>query len=304
MTPETKPKKDNFLNMSLLAGIIIIAVAWIYQTGAKNTPAAIETAAATLAEKILPTKGVVIPVKWGNLGKQLVEKGVIDKEKFEAIYANRGGLSAEMEDLLYGENNSELKITEENSGFILNLLWALGLGNKNDVLEKGPMMTYSGAGSPTEALAKAGNFASTGGWTISKGDAMNHYSKHELIKLTPEQQKIVERVSQNIYRPCCGNSTYFPDCNHGMAMLALIELMASANISEDDMYRYALGVNSYWFPDTYLTIGKFLESKKIAWESADPKELLGMGFSSAQGFQQILREVTPSNQPRGAGCGV
>ena len=39
--------------------------------------------------------------------------------------------------------------------------------------------------------------------------------------------KIVEEIAGNIYRPCCGNSTAFPDCNHGMAMLGLIELMVS-----------------------------------------------------------------------------
>ena len=59
---------------------------------------------------------------------------------------------------------------------------------------------------------------------------MNHYSMHRFIVLTPEQQALVEKVSKGIYRPCCGNSVYFPDCNHGMAMLGLLELMASQGV--------------------------------------------------------------------------
>ena len=90
----------------------------------------------------------------------------------------------------------------------------------------------------------ADKFASTGGWSLSKGNAMDHYSRHNFVVLTQAQAELVERVSKNIYRPCCNNSTYFPDCNHGMAMLGLLELMASQNISEGQMYKIALSVNS------------------------------------------------------------
>ena len=95
----------------------------------------------------------------------------------------------------------------------------------------------------------AGNFASTGGWTLAQGDVMNHYSMHSFITLTPEQQVLVEKISKEIFRPCCNNSTYFPDCNHGMAMLGLLELMASQGTSEAEMYKIAKEVNSYWFPE-------------------------------------------------------
>lgn len=181
-----------------------------------------------------------IPVNWGDLGVKMVSVGVIDPEKFEAIYAKRGGLTEEEKQILYGQDNKNLKMTEKNAGFLLNMLWALGLGNKNDILESGPMSQY---GDP-------GRFASTGGWILAKGDPMDHYSRHRFIVLTDEQQKLVERVSKNVYRPCCSNSTYFPDCNHGMAMLALLELMASQGVSEKEMYKVAEKVNSYWFPES------------------------------------------------------
>ena len=150
----------------------------------------------------------------------------------------------------------------------------------------------------------ADKFASTGGWTLAKGNSMDHYSKHDFIVLTSEQQAVVERVSKNIYRPCCGNSTYFPDCNHGMAMLGLLELMASQDISEKDMYKYALQVNSLWFPDTYLNIAKYLKIKKIDWDKTDSKEILGANFSSASGYRQVLSQIQPETKQGGGSCGI
>lgn len=248
-------------------------------------------------ESIIPSAGVELPIIWGDLGSQMIEKGVIDAAYFESLYTQRSGLDEEMKKLLYGSNNGKIKITFQNSGFLLNLLWGLGLSNKNSILEQGPMVDPKYGG--------AGNFASTGGWILAKGEAMNHYSKYNFINLTPEQQALVERVSQNIYRPCCGNSTYFPDCNHGMAMLGLLELMASQGVNEEEMYKIALKVNSYWFPDTYLTIAKYLKEKKgFSFNEADPKEILGRNYSSGQGYQAILREITPLEEKGGGGCGV
>ncbi|MBI2406221.1 MAG: hypothetical protein HYV25_01400, partial [Candidatus Harrisonbacteria bacterium] len=104
---------------------------------------------------------------------------------------------------------------------------------------------------------------------------------------------MVERVAKGIYRPCCGNSTYFPDCNHGMAMLGLLELMAAQGVSESDMYRAALAVNSFWFPDTYLTIATYMQHRGTAWKNVDPKDALGADFSSATGYRRVMQEVAP-----------
>lgn len=252
---------------------------------------------AQLEAAVLPQEGAVLPVLWGDLGKKLVDAGVIDSEKFEKVYATRGGLSEEERGLLYGTGNGQLKITSKNSGLWLNLLWALGLANKNEILEKGPMVDKKYGGD-------AGKFASTGGWTLSKGGVMNHYSMHHLMNLTPEQQEMVKRVSGGIYRPCCNNPTHFPDCNHGMAMLGLLELMASQGASEEEMYRGALKINAYWFPDNYLTIAKYLESKNILWNKVDPKTILGADFSGGSGYGRIRTEVEPVKPKSGGSCGI
>ncbi|MDO8496778.1 MAG: hypothetical protein Q7S43_05005 [bacterium] len=291
-----KKEKDYLLPASILISATIIVGGWFYSRQPISSKTVAGQPPSRLEEVVLPTKGFTLPIKWSDLGIQMIEAGVIDKEKFLTTYESRGGVPESEKKLLERANNGEIVMTPYNANFLLNLFWGLGLGNQNEILEKGQMMDKQYGG--------AGNFASTGGWSLSSGSAMNHYSMHKFMNLTSEQQALVERVSQNIFRPCCGNSVYFPDCNHGMAMLGLLELMASQGVSEKDMYRVALQVNAYWFPDTYLTIAKYLESKGKSWQKADPKELLGTDYSSSVGYQKILSQVDPQTQKGGGSCGV
>ena len=297
-------KKDRLLSASVVFFLVVVAAgAWIYTTGLKSInnqehglEASLKAQVPASEEKMFPSEGVVLPARWGDLGIKLINAGVIDQEKFESLYASRGGLTENEQDILYGEDNENLIMTVENSDFLLNIFWALGLGAKNDILDKGPMsdLRYGGAE----------NFASTGGWTLASGDVMNHYGRHILFTLTPEQQVLVEKVSKNIYRPCCNNPTHFPDCNHGMAMLGLLELMASQGISEEEMYKVALQVNSYWFPDTYLTIARYLDSTGADLKTISPKELLGKDYSSGSGYQRILDLVSQPTKGSGGGCAI
>ena len=306
-SPKVQPhKKNSMLPASILISAIIIAGTWIYTTDLKNKDNSLEasdgqnpetTQASTLEEAVLPSAGVVLPARWGNLGVKLSSAGVIDADKFKAIYDQREAFTDEYKNLLLGQNDGNLKITRENSGYLLNLFWALGLAQKNPILDSGEMADPKYGG--------AGNFASTGGWTIAKGNAMDHYSKHVFFTLTPAEQALVEKVSKGIYRPCCGNSTHFPDCNHGMAMLGLLELMASQGASEQDMWKAALAVNSYWFPDTYLTVATYMKNKGVEWKEVNPQEMLGMNYSSAAGYRKIAAQVTaPEQQGKGGGCGI
>ncbi len=298
-------EKDILLPTSILVSVLIIVGAWMYTTGPKtanqqtvSTPTTSEkTKSSELEEEVLPSDGVVLPVRWGDLGAKLVSVGAIDAEKFTAIYEGRGTFTDEYKNLLLGQSEGNLRITKDNAGYLLNLFWALGLANKNPILDSGEMKDprYGGAE----------NFASTGGWTIAEGNPMDHYSRHVFFNLTPEQQAVVDKVSKGIYRPCCGNSTHFPDCNHGMAMLGLLELMASQGVNEQDMWKTALVVNSYWFPDTYLTVATYMKNKGIDWKDTNPQEMLGENFSSAQGYARIASQVVQLQQQQGgSGCGV
>ena len=285
------------LPVSILISTVILAGAWIYTTGPKDDDKSQKIQISELENNVLPSDGVVLPVTWGDLGKKLVDSGAIDADKFKAIYYQRGDFTDEYKNLLLGQSDDKLKITSYNSGYLLNLFWALGLANKSPILDSGEMTD--------PAYGGAQKFASTGGWTMAKGKAMDHYSRHVFFNLTPDQQAVVDRVSRGIYRPCCNNSTHFPDCNHGMAMLGLLELMASQGVSEQDMFKTALVVNSYWFPNNYLTIASYMENKGIDWKDVNPQEILGIDYSSASGYARIADQVTaPNNSQGGNGCGV
>lgn len=255
-------------------------------------------------KKVIPAEGVELPVTWGELGKKLTDAGAIDKEKFKKLYVDRQEWNAEYDKLLSGNSTEKIRVTPENAPYLLNLLWALGLAQNNPILfDKAEMMNpqYANGKNP------GSTFASTGGWSMAVGPAMDHYGKHTFFNLTPQQQALVDKISRGVYRPCCGNSTHFPDCNHGMAMLGLLELMASQGASEQDMWKAALAVNSYWFPDTYATIATYMKEKKnIEWKNVNPQEVLGADYSSSQGYRNISSQVTPvSGSSRGgSGCGI
>lgn len=301
METHTSPKtlehivKEYATPLSIVAAGLFISLSVLY--GSPDQRAAVAVGSeAELAESVLPTDGVELPVTWGDLGAKLVEAGAIDPTKLEALYEARGGFPAEYARMLEENADENIVITNWNAGYLLNLLWALGLANTNPILaDKAEMMNpaYNGAGS----------FASTGGWTLARGSAMDHYGMHALIVLSADEQSLVDRISRNIFRPCCGNSTHFPDCNHGMAMLGLLELMASQGVGEQDMYEAALAANSFWFPETYLTIAAYMQQKGIAWKDVSPKEMLSAAYSSSSGYKDISSQVTKLPEAgKGGGC--
>ena len=289
--------------ISLALSALILSGAWVYTASlsakiAKTGGATIDAnLSQELTGKVLPAEAT-LPASWGDLGKKIVDSGTLDLDKFKALYEQRGGLDETQLTLLEKTDNGQIKMTAENAGLWLNLLWALGLGSKNEILDKGPMSDPKYGG--------AGNFASTGGWSVAKGDTMKHFSQHNFFTLSPAQEELVIKVAQNIYRPCCGNSTIFPDCNHGLAMLGLMELIASQNGTEEQMYQAALVANSFWFPDTYLTIAKYFDEQGKKWETVDPREILSAAYSSSSGYNSLVEKTAPILTPSstGNGCGL
>jgi len=162
-------------------------------------------------------------IKLGDSILRLVENGVIDPKKFTALYENRGGLPAELRNILTERSDKPILLTRDNANIYLNLFWPLGLANYMEGNNKSPVNSSS-----------LFNFASTGGWTLGKeqnGGA--YFNKFKIVQLTKEQEDIVIRIASNSYRPCCDNSAFFQDCNHGSALLGLLELGASQGLSED-----------------------------------------------------------------------
>jgi hypothetical protein len=243
---------------------------------------------------VTPAGGYTVDITWGETGKKLVESGAIDLDKYKQNYSEEELLSH-----LTSTKNNGITINKQNAYFWVNTLWALGLAQKSDVLSKGVM--------GTEYKDRVGSFASTGGWTLGSKDAVSLFSSSNIIPLSQDQQDLVTKVSANVYRPCCGNPTSFPDCNHGMAILGLLELMAAQGKTEDEMYEAALAFNSYWFPQTYIDLAYYFQTKEgIAWPDIDAKKVLSAQYSSAQGYQNIKAQIgnIPGIKTSGASCGA
>ena len=247
-----------------------------------------------LTALVLPKDGFELSISWNDLGPKLIKTGVIDQKKFESAVQ----MTDEQKKILTEGSDQKIKIDSTNSQFVVDFLWALGLAQKSIVYEEGPL--------GTQYKNKQGNFASTGGWTLGKKDAVNYLNKFDLIALTPDQQKLVGEIAKNIYRPCCGNSTWFPDCNHGMAALAAIELLVFNNIPEEQIYREVLKLNSFWFPDTYLTTAVYFNRNGTSWDRVNAKEVLGDKYSSSRGASDITQKVgpLPGKDTGGGSCGA
>jgi hypothetical protein len=219
---------------------------------------------------------------------------VIDLPKFEEI----SNLTDEQKEILTKGADELIKINAESSRFVVNMLWALGLAQKSKVYEEGPM--------GNEYKDRAANFASTGGWTLGKLPATSYLNNFYIVDLSAEQQDRVVEISKNVYRPCCGNPTWFPDCNHGMAALGAIEMMVAAGISDDEIYKNLLVLNSYWFPQTYIELATYFKEQGKDWDQVDAKLVLGQEYSSAQGYQATRQKIKSLPQPQqgGGSCGV
>lgn len=249
---------------------------------------------ANLPEKVIPAEGFELPISWGDIGPQLISLGVIDQKKFEGVVR----MDESQKKILTEGSVEKIKINSKNSQFIVDMLWALGLAQKSLVYDEGPM--------GKEYKTNVASFSSTGGWTLSTGSSMSHYNIHRLVELTDEEEKRVMDISKNIYRPCCGNPTSFPDCNHGMAALAAVELMVKAGVSDNEIYESVLKLNSFWFSSTYLATATYFARQGTTWENVDAKEVLGTKYSSGTGAAQIAKQVgeLPFSRSSGGGCGA
>lgn len=302
---------------AFLIGVLSSYITWGRsgaQTAVALEPAAAPTAAnsaneanehsahmAALMQQVNPAQGYTLPVQYGDLGPRLMEAGVINYDAFAAIYADGGTpLSQDEVVALTRGSDAAVSITAENAHFLLNFFWAVGLANKNSILTQGPMVTESGG--------QIDRFASTGGWGLASKPVTEIYASLDLIPLTEEQQQRVEEVAAAVYRPCCNNPTLFPDCNHGMAMLGLLELMASQGATTDQMFTAAKYVNAFWFPQQTMETAIYLEaSQNVEYVDAEARLVVGKEFSSGSGSGQVhqalqaagVLEQTPGE---GNGC--
>ena len=249
-----------------------------------------------IIKKVLPPEGFKTKLVFGDTVKKMIDCGVIDLEKMKKLYNNQ--IPEYIQKAIEG-NYEPIVINQETANYLLNLFWPLGLSNKTEFNKNIPF-----------SEKELPYLASTGGWWLGKeNNGTAYFNKCEIIKLTLQQEEIVYKVAQNTFRPCCNNSTFAQDCNHGSALLGTLELAAYQGYSEDELYELALQLNSFWFPQNYIETAiyfKFFENKD--WKNIDPKLVMSREYSSISGWiQNVSRKVTKLNLPQiqqGGGCAL
>ena len=236
-----------------------------------------------VAAKVLPAGGHQSRVVLGDSIVKLVKEGVLEPPKLEAVYARRGGIPAELKDVMRKPSHHPILLTRENASVYVTLLWSLGLANRMAANSDSPLNGPQGF-----------RFASTGGWNLGRETSgAVYFNKFPIVRLAAQQEALVIRVARNTFRPCCDNSTFFQDCNHGSALLGLLALGAAQGLSEDELYREALAFNAFWFPHNYAHTALYFNAVRSAeWQDIDPREVMSATFSSASGWRaNVAREL-------------
>jgi hypothetical protein len=257
----------------------------------------------SLAQQVNPSDGYALPASFGDIGPQLLAAGAIDYDKFVAVYARSGQqLTGEQLAILNEGSDAQIVIDRDNAYFLLNFFWVFGLANENPILTEGPMMKNG----PEQVT----NFASTGGWTIASRPVIKIYASIPMVTLTEEQQALLENVATQVYRPCCNNPTHFPDCNHGMAMLGMLELMAAEGATEEQLFEAAKYVNAFWYSQQTIELAAFFKAtQNTDFAQVDSQQLVSANFSSSTGFQNIHQWLVSNGKLQqvpggGSSCGV
>jgi hypothetical protein len=244
-----------------------------------------------------------LSISYGDIGPQLLEAGAIDYDAFVQTYARAGQpLTEEQLQFLTEGSDGSIVINRANSYFLLNFFWAFGLTNKNILLDEGPIMVRS--------EGQVERYASTGGWTIGAKPVTELFSSTAMIELTAEQQERLEEVAYSVYRPCCNNHTAFADCNHGMAMFGLLQIMAAQDATVNEMFIATKYVNSFWYPSQAREVATYFKAKDdLDFADIDARQAVGRDNFSSNGFKTVHQWLIDNgvlSQPSGGGssCGV
>ena len=236
-----------------------------------------------VAAQILPADGYRSKVVLGESIVKLTQAGVIDRKKLEALYAQGGGAPQELKIILDQPSRRPILLTSKNARLYVNLLWPLGLANR----------MAANSASPLNGPSRF-RYASTGGWTLGReANGGTYFNAFPILALTPQQEALVVGVAQHSFRPCCNNSTFFQDCNHGSALLGLLALGASQGLSEEELYREALAFNAFWFPEHFVHTGLYFKIVRgTDWRNVNARTVLASHYSSASGMQEnVAREL-------------
>jgi len=243
-------------------------------------------------EEVMPERGINTGVRFGDAIQKVIAAGVLDPAKFRAQGAR---VPHWVERLMAAPSAESIVFTRERAPWLVNLLWPIGLANKAAFNRRSLINTVRLPG-----------FASTGGWTLGRApNGSAYFNCVDAVPLTDRQAFLALAIATNTFRPCCDNNTFFQDCNHGSALLGLIELAVSQGATADRIYRIALTANSFWFPEQYArTAQYFTRFAKRPWRRVSAPQVLSAGYSSLSGWQRHIdaplrqAKIAPPLDPR------
>lgn len=251
-------------------------------------------------DEVLPAEGYLSKIALRDSIPRLVREGVLNRDKMLGLQQAKP-FRDELSAMLDGPSDDPIFLTRDNASDYVNLLWPIGLSNHMDGNAQSPLFT-----------PRLPTFASTSGWSLGDQDQGSvYFNKFTIVALTAIQEATAITVANSTFRPCCDNATFYQDCNHGSALLGVLQLGAAQGLSEAELYREALAFNAFWFPDYYVRTALYFEVvRKQAWPDVDPKLIMSKAYSSLSGWQQNVQlplQAIPDliPQPRGgANCGV
>ena len=262
----------------------------------------LEHRVARLWDVVVPPGGYNTSMVFGNAILRLVQAGVVDAAKFRRLYEARGGLPPWVERLFVAPSGEPIRFSRTTAPYLLIIFWPLGLATKTSFNSHSPLNRVS-----------LPSFASTACWNLGQANNGYVYFNHvETIRLSQTQEHVVLNIARKVFRPCCNNSTFFQDCNHGSALLGVLELAASQGRARDKLYRLARVANAYWYPTHYVEIALyFQEIKSQSWPEVAPETVLSRQFSSVSGWRRNIHiplqaaNLLPRRKQRGqSGCSV
>lgn len=294
-------KISPYVNVGIMAlGLVALAV-W-GETRSKTVPSvtSLPQALQTVAEAVLPQQGFTSAIALQDSGVRLAQHNVLDHRKLEQLYGTADNIPPEIHEALQAPQSVPMHLTADNSRQYLTLLWGVGLANTMTTNDLSPVNGENRY-----------RLAATGGWTLGAAENGGEYfNEFPIVPLTAEQTERVTRLAKQMYRPCCNNHTFFQDCNHGSALLGLLQLGAAQGLSDEELYAEALAFNSFWFPQQYTEMAVLFSAVQgIPWSKVDPTVALSAEYSSSQGWQTNVhsvlaeRELLPQAKEQ-SGCSV
>lgn len=224
---------------------------------------------------ILPWAGYSSSIALKDSIVRLIAAGVIDLEKYLSFKGGEANFSKAWLAMLHEPTEDPIHLSSDNAAEFVDILWPVGLANRLAANAEGSI-----GGPDVDTLA------STGGWGLGHAESGGQYfNAEDIVDLTDEQAELAVRVAKSTFRPCCDNSTFFQDCNHGSALFGVLQLGAAQGLDEAELYREALAFNSFWFPGTYVVTALYFKVvKHTEWHEVDPRVVMGEQFSTASGW--------------------